>query len=618
MLQRIAALESVLKSHKHATGSSKHPVKRLEKKLGEAVLKGHGDYRPTKFNRVKGAGDYSSSLGSLGHAVGSGVGSLVDVGKGFASLLGFGDYRTRSAGMGARIPAAAGSESAVHESVMGSLMNPDSLSMGAMSVQFGGSRPRVTHREYISDVVGTTDFTTTVYRIQPGLSGTSTLFPWLSSVAGCFQQYVLKGMIIYYVSTSTDLSTAVNLGSVMMCTQYDANAQPLATELAVNNNEFTTVEKPSRNFIHPIECASSASPTIVRYVRVNNANPTTVSDDRLDDVGVFQLSTVGCPNNGATIGQLWVAYDVEFLKPALPDIHVGTTWLGNVQVAGSINNLSASTLVVNSGNSLPLSVVLAGLFSTSLQINMPVGYNGNYVIIVSVSCYPETSGASILTTSGVGSTGGGSDVSYLNILTSAETPPGFLNSALSGSGSGIHSFQSVTLLSFSTIADTAANNYITCGIPGVTSVSSGDFINAVDILVVPLDNDISSPASVMVNGVLNARAVNQELIDLRKQVCDLLALANRAKENALPPPSIPKGTFISASAPPPLVYESAEAALTRIPAVLSPTFYPEVALRQPLGQAVMASTAVLSDYVTVPRSVPSTATSGVKVITTAV
>jgi hypothetical protein len=242
-----------------------------------------------------------------------------------------------------------------------------------MNVQFGGGTvPRVCHREFIGPVYGSANFNTTPYRIQPGLRGVGVLFPWASSVANCFTQYRLRGMILEYKTTSTNYSSQVGLGSVMMSTQYDAEASPLPSQIAVDNNEFTTSDAPSQSFIHPIECASGESAITVRYVQANNSSGGT-DDQRFNDVGIFQISTIGQTDSaGLQIGELWASYDIEFLKPALPDVHAGTAFS-----AAFYSNVSDELFIganVDQASSYPVKV------QDALNLTLPVGYAGNYLV----------------------------------------------------------------------------------------------------------------------------------------------------------------------------------------------------------------------------------------------
>jgi hypothetical protein len=172
---------------------------------------------------------------------------------------------------------------------------------------------RVRHREFLGDIIGSTGFSSYEYVINPGEVGT---FPWLSKMSGLYTQYTLKGLIFEFVSTSaTSLnSTNTALGTVIMATRYNEYDPSFTSKIEMENHEFSSSAKPSCDQIHPVECDPSETPFKVHFVRQSGLS--TSQDARLYDWGVFTLATVGM-QAAATIGELWVSYDVVFEKPRL-------------------------------------------------------------------------------------------------------------------------------------------------------------------------------------------------------------------------------------------------------------------------------------------------------------
>lgn len=437
----------------------------LQNVAQQVRIKGRGDYRPTAFARVKGKGDYASTGRDIGSAIGGTLGGIGDVASslisGFRAITGMGDYRSH------------GPKS---NSLYTSAKSQQAMTMGAMNAKFGnGGPPRVQHREFIGPVLagGTVGFYTTPYRIQPGLSGVGVVFPWLNSLAGCFQQYVLHGAIFEYVSTSTDYSSSVALGTVSMSTLYDVNQTPLSTQLEVDNNEFTTFDKPSQSFIHPIECADKDNPTTVRFVRTSNSAATlSDSDDRLDDVGILQVSVNG--NNaaaGTQLGELWVTYDIAFLKPSLPDVHAGTSYMATWKNISTTGAALPQPTSVNAGNSLPITFV-AG---TPNRVFLPVGYNGSF----SLSLDSASTAATL--TAGPQLGGVGTDVTPLSLYPATA-------STFTAGGTKMAAYGFNYTFYFSTIASNASQNWIDILTPfGV--YSSATSVNLVMTLMA-IDNDI--------------------------------------------------------------------------------------------------------------------------------
>lgn len=82
------------------------------------------------------------------------------------------------------------------------------------------------------------------------------------------------------------------------------------------NTEFSCSSKPSLSFIHPIECKKSLSAQNILYTRGAIAPPANF-DQRLYDFARFNIAVEGMQVSGGTLGELWVTYEIEFLKPQL-------------------------------------------------------------------------------------------------------------------------------------------------------------------------------------------------------------------------------------------------------------------------------------------------------------
>jgi hypothetical protein len=179
--------------------------------------------------------------------------------------------------------------------------------------EFGGSKHsvRIKHREYLKDITGSTGFSVQAFNINPGLVQS---FPWLSNVAFPFQQYKIHGLLFEFVSMSADALNSTNtaLGTVIMATQYNSTLANFASKVEMEGYEFSCSTRPSHSLIHPVECSPAESPLQHLYIR--GGAPAANSDLRMYDLGIFQLATVGM-QAAATIGELWVTYDIEFFKP---------------------------------------------------------------------------------------------------------------------------------------------------------------------------------------------------------------------------------------------------------------------------------------------------------------
>lgn len=249
--------------------------------------------RTTARKKPSAVGSLMRGIGGLAgrYFGGSGGAELGSKAAGwFADILGVGDYR----------------------------VNSNSIIRGTDPPLFNknGRGTIIRHREYITDINSSIAFEYKTFSINPGLGGS---FPWLHQIASNFEEYCIRGMVFEFKSNSADALNSTNtaLGTVIMATQYNTLNPPFTDKQTMENYEFCTSAKPSQSFVHPIECAVGENPLHVMYVRTGE---TTIGDKRLYDLGTFQISTVGM-QAASVIGELWVTYDVEFLKPRLSPVN---------------------------------------------------------------------------------------------------------------------------------------------------------------------------------------------------------------------------------------------------------------------------------------------------------
>jgi len=353
----------------------------------------------------------SSNIGAdigemIGGKPGRALGSLVSRGASalYRKITGHGDYKVTS----------------------NTLMN------GNDPPSFGksGRGMIVRHREYLTDITGSTTFSLYTFPLNPGLP---TTFPWLSRVAQNYEEYVIRGMIFEFKSTSANALNSTNtaLGTVVMATRYNCLLPSFASKIEMENYEFCTATKPSESAIHPIECAVGESPLSVLYTRGSEISPSTGSDLRMYDMGNFQIATVGMQAS-AVIGELWVSYDIELLKPRIQAQYTagyeGDHWkmdqtgyalnnpFGNAPLLRALSANFGSTVIGGTGNNriilpdwssdyyfmivaqwtgaTPTAIAAAG----SLTFGSNVAYAGNFWQNNSVpyACTPNSTTAGIL------------------------------------------------------------------------------------------------------------------------------------------------------------------------------------------------------------------------------
>lgn len=189
----------------------------------------------------------------------------------------------------------------------------------------------VKHREFVTEITGTTAFTNTSYTINPT---NPNLFPWLSAIALNFEQFTIKGMVFEYQTTSGTAvgSTNTALGTVTMATEYNAKAPPFTNLRSMKNYEFSTSSVPSQNFFHAIECEPSQTTLDVMYCQQPGSDP---GDIRFEDWGNFQIATEGQQAGTTTVGELYVSYDIVFYKPRLTSGTLTTRWKLNGVTSGA-------------------------------------------------------------------------------------------------------------------------------------------------------------------------------------------------------------------------------------------------------------------------------------------
>lgn len=320
-------------------GSSKRVVKKYVKEA------------PGFFSQVGGA--IAPALASLvGQSLGGPLGAVI--GNGLAhkanTYFGFGDYKVR--------------KNALLEETN-----------GPPRIENRGKEFVVRHREYIQDIYsssgaanGVSPFNIQGYPLNPGQFQT---FPWLSQIATKFEQYRIEGIIFEFRSMYSDAVVTANgaLGNVVLATEYNAGQPAFVSKQQMENYEFAQSCKPSCSVIHPIECARRQSVLTEQYVR--GGNVPAGEDVKTYDFGDFYIATVGVPLGAAgaavNLGELWVSYQISFLKPKIQTSGAVYTDSGWFHQSGS------STLTLLTSNSVaPIS---SGTVSNSSNLGVLVTAN---------------------------------------------------------------------------------------------------------------------------------------------------------------------------------------------------------------------------------------------------
>lgn len=253
-----------------------------------------------------------ASNGGIGASIGSSIGSWAE--RGLKSLFGSGDYEEEFA------------SSPTPDVDENSIVRPESEAnvplLNSENVGKDGYM-RVKHREFIMDVDTSTLAQIDEFGLNPQ---NSVLFPWLSSIAGNFEQWIPHGIVFEFVSTSGNAvsSTNASLGSISMATYYLAQSYPFQSKKQLLNHFFAVSSRPSANMMHAIECAPEDRQTHI-YNTFANGNPAiTEGDDRLYYLGTTTLWRQGAQST-YTAGELWITYDISLLKPRIQGLILNPT-----------------------------------------------------------------------------------------------------------------------------------------------------------------------------------------------------------------------------------------------------------------------------------------------------
>lgn len=169
---------------------------------------------------------------------------------------------------------------------------------------------RITHKEFISDIRGSTSFASMLH--EPITPSNPNLFPWLSEFAPAFEEYEIRGLLFHYKPTSGTAinSTSAALGYVIMSTQYNPYSDQYTNKQAMENYQYTTSGAPYEPQLHAVECDRSLTQQPILSV----LPPSGITDLRFTQFGLFNFAAGGFPSSGTIAGELWITYDIVFYK----------------------------------------------------------------------------------------------------------------------------------------------------------------------------------------------------------------------------------------------------------------------------------------------------------------
>lgn len=325
----------------------------------------YAKYKPKRYAYQRST-VLAPALGALGGLAGTyfggpalaGTGRAIGemLGHGFKTITGYGDYTVRENSLA---PGA-----------------PPSVANGALP----GGAVIISFKEFMGDIISSSSantFKLQSFPLNPGLSDT---FPWLSQIAGNFQQYKFMGMAFEYRTMSADALNSTNtaLGSLIMATNYDALSPVYNSKAEMENCAYAQSVKPSSSCLHLIECDSSTLPLSELYLRTGDVP--NGADKRMYDIGNFQIATTGFQGTSVNCGELWVTYQVMLMKPKLWDalgndvdyfLFYNDTGISNAVPLGTVSAIEYAPFTVagGAGNNMDVTISSAGVVTIPGEAN---------------------------------------------------------------------------------------------------------------------------------------------------------------------------------------------------------------------------------------------------------
>nr|WAE42231.1 MAG: capsid protein [Cressdnaviricota sp.] len=225
----------------------------------------------------------------------------------------------------------------------------------------------ISHTEFISIInsgsANPSAFTATSFNINPA---NSQMFPFLSSIAGSFQQWKANKMTIHLrslCSESTGSTYLVSQGTGGVCCQYDSALGPFNSYITAINSDFAITAKCSQDMSFCIECNPHYNVLGEYYTSPNqtttgNTSGISNSDLRMNQPGILTIFSANVPTNGSAIPlyECWISYEIILLKPTITGQYANILsghWQGTTSnIEGSL--FAGGVMVANANNQLSL------------------------------------------------------------------------------------------------------------------------------------------------------------------------------------------------------------------------------------------------------------------------
>lgn len=309
--------------------------------------------KPKKVKQITPAGQLLRRVGAIAGGFLGNESLGKSLGAGISRIFGQGDYVVKS----------------------NTLMNSGPPSFSPLN-----SGIRITHREYITDILSSTAYQVRTYRLQPSISSS---FPWLSQLANSFEQYKVNGMVVYLNTTSGNAVSSTNnaLGVWGVTTVYDPTRPPLANKLLAEEYVGCTSGVPACSIMHPVECKPK-SDVLERYY-VDYTQNVTGDSLKFYDHGLINVFTQGQQAASINLGEMWIAYDITFYNPRVQPV-AELNVADHYGISGSAitaTNPMGTTPVLspNAGSGIGTTITTGG--SGFATLNLPANTStGTYIV----------------------------------------------------------------------------------------------------------------------------------------------------------------------------------------------------------------------------------------------
>lgn len=238
------------------------------------------------------------------------------------------------------------------------------------------------HHEYIGDVISSSTiaaFLLQQFAINPGQS---LLFPWLSTIAGNFVNYLFEELELVFVSTSTvALSTTTQqLGVAGGRCVMDPTLPVDNGMQQLLNSHNKVISSPAKSWSIRFPCSENAKGSYTIRTGAQPAN----TDLRMYDIGYFEVFTNALAVASQDIGQLHVKYKVHLFKPQYVQGLIGYTIrsayfkLAGMTQAAPLTGASSTTLSTACPNSdfIGMTITAAGAITFPISVT-----TGNFIIV---------------------------------------------------------------------------------------------------------------------------------------------------------------------------------------------------------------------------------------------